>query len=470
MKVYLLIALCITSASFAQRFSRDSRTYIDFGEPLKGACYQNATGDSVVVTLNTASTLFSFIKSEKKHRDKGAYFAVREMNIEIRERPAGSIVTSKNIRDTIYAHTFEESTNKNHWYPYVTTLALGSSETFAKLEGKLEVRDGFLSRLAFRPIVIDLIRNEFHRTRSLTQKDTSIIGIGDVILYDRELSSDVFSSMNFGKTYGFSKDITGIVPLALGAGSPPLTALEITLYQTGDLFEDRYETPKAVVSQNISLEEIRWDTKLRASPIDDTMLTWNLDPSSDTSINFGHALFRIAGAKLGQGKYLLEVRATVDNITRRQSSEFELDWFDMPLSLFDPRDALPPMQYIVSEETFDSLDDGNRKNQMQKIFDYWSRQDPTPSTAYNERMAEFFKRADYAYFNFAQSARSYDGAMTDRGKIYILYGAPTNIQRTFLIGEDATETWTYSNKVKKSFIFTDDTGRGEYKLKDIKAL
>ncbi len=444
--------------------------YVDYGEPLRGAIYQTPTGDSVIVTFNTASTLFSFIKTDKKNLPKGKYYAIRELGIEIRERPAGSIITSKEIRDTIYANTFEETTDKERWYPYVIKLSLGSSQTFAKLEGKLEVRDGFLARLAFRPIVADINRNEFHVTKSLTQKDTSFVGIGDVVLYDSEINPDLYASKNFGKKFGFSKDITGMIPLAVGRTSPEVTGLELTLYQLGDFFEDKFETPKEIVKQKVSLQDIRWNTKLDATNNSDTLLYWSATPDPDTAINRGVVFFRLAGSRFDQGKYRVEVKVTAEGLERRQSSEFELEWFDMPLSLMDPKDALPPMSYIVNEDAFDSLEDGSRVEQMRKLFAYWSKQDPTPETAYNERMSEFFKRADYAYFNFAKSARLYDGAMTDRGKIYILYGPPTNIERSFLIGEDATETWTYTNKVKKVFTFTDDTGRGEYKLKNMKQL
>ena len=107
---------------------------------------------------------------------------------------------------------------------------------------------------------------------------------------------------------------------------------------------------------------------------------------------------------------------------------------------------------------------------MKKLYAYWKKQDPTPETAYNERMDEFYRRADYAYFNFARNARLLDGALTDRGKIYILYGAPTNIERSFLLGEQPVEIWSYSNNVKRIVKFTDPSGHGDYKLTEVKPM
>ena len=142
----------------------------------------------------------------------------------------------------------------------------------------------------------------------------------------------------------------------------------------------------------------------------------------------------------------------------------------MPLSLENPRDAIPPMIHIMTDEEFKELSSGSRELQIKKLYAYWKKDDPTPETAYNERMDEFYRRADYAYFNFARNARLLDGAMTDRGKIYILYGPPTNIERTFLLGEQPVEIWTYSNNVKKIVKFQDNGGHGEYKLVEVKSM
>ena len=54
-------------------------------------------------------------------------------------------------------------------------------------------------------------------------------------------------------------------------------------------------------------------------------------------------------------------------------------------------------------------------------------------------------------------------------KIYLLYGAPTNTERSFLPGESPVETWTYSNNVKRVFRFEEHT-HGEYKLTDVREL
>ena len=54
-------------------------------------------------------------------------------------------------------------------------------------------------------------------------------------------------------------------------------------------------------------------------------------------------------------------------------------------------------------------------------------------------------------------------------KIYLLYGATTNTERSFLLGESPVETWTYSNNVKRVFRF-EEHSHGEYKLTDVREL
>src|SRR5437867_8954664 len=54
---------------------------------------------------------------------------------------------------------------------------------------------------------------------------------------------------------------------------------------------------------------------------------------------------------------------------------------------------------------------------------FWARRDPTPNTPQNEFREEFEAKVKYADQNF--KAPRVRGALTDRGKILILFGAPT---------------------------------------------
>ena len=87
---------------------------------------------------------------------------------------------------------------------------------------------------------------------------------------------------------------------------------------------------------------------------------------------------------------------------------------------------------------------------------FWAKRDPTPKTLYNELMAEYYRRVDYAYINFA-TLRERDGARTDKGKVYILYGQPTKIERKYTPGRPTEEIWYYE-PIRRKFVFTDQYG------------
>ena len=123
----------------------------------------------------------------------------------------------------------------------------------------------------------------------------------------------------------------------------------------------------------------------------------------------------------------------------------------------------------MQPEDYAALNSGSDQEKMKKVYSYWRAQDPTPATAYNERMATFYQRVDYAAFNFTTS-RMLNGATTDRGKVYILYGPPTKIERTFIPGDAPTETWTYTNNVGKIFHFEEHGDPGNYKLANIQEI
>jgi len=77
-------------------------------------------------------------------------------------------------------------------------------------------------------------------------------------------------------------------------------------------------------------------------------------------------------------------------------------------------------------------------------------------------MAEYFRRVDYAFTSF-RTLKEENGVLTDRGKIYILFGKPTAIERSLAPGGPPRELWKYSS-LNKEFMFEDPSRQGNYKL------
>ncbi len=86
-----------------------------------------------------------------------------------------------------------------------------------------------------------------------------------------------------------------------------------------------------------------------------------------------------------------------------------------------------PVRYIAGKEDarqFRALTaDDDRALFIER---FWSRRDPSPETLVNEYRSLFWQRVREANATFHGSTRP--GWMTDRGKIYILYGPPTEKQ------------------------------------------
>lgn len=155
---------------------------------------------------------------------------------------------------------------------------------------------------------------------------------------------------------------------------------------------------------------------------------------------------------------VLKSDAIIDTI------KFKVVWENMPQSLKNPDYALKLMEYVLTDEEIKLFKSYRSKDLPKQIFDYWSKRDPSPKTHFNEAMHEYFTRADYASINF-QTAVQKDGALTDRGMIYILYGKPDNI-RTTQNNDKIREIWTY-NRLIKEFTF-DQISSGVYRLTQIK--
>jgi GWxTD domain-containing protein len=173
-------------------------------------------------------------------------------------------------------------------------------------------------------------------------------------------------------------------------------------------------------------------------------------------------LLPLRADSLEQGMYQLHVQIKDGKAHDSLIAPLRIRWTDMPLSLTNLDYALNSLRFITTEEQLDELTSGSREKERQKFLAFWKQKDPTPSTAYNEVMAEYYKRVDYAFFNFNVLGQP-DGTQTDRGKIYILYGPPMKTERNFSPNNPPQEVWYYTN-VGKKFIFIDESRTGKYKL------
>src|SRR5690348_4083349 len=83
------------------------------------------------------------------------------------------------------------------------------------------------------------------------------------------------------------------------------------------------------------------------------------------------------------------------------------------------------VRWIITDEeraAFNKLSNDEERDNF--IENFWGRRDPTPDTVENEYKDEHYARIAYANEHFASGK---PGWMTDRGRIYIMYGKPDQI-------------------------------------------
>jgi GWxTD domain-containing protein len=464
----LALVFAFATSAGAQMSSQDSRAYFDFGEQFFSSASQSPDNKFVDIRLNTASAMFSFVRSNsQKDIARGAYYAIRDVSIELNEKGVAMPVVTKGFKDTIFVKTYELTTSKNHWHAMNERIALPVLDRTKEYTMRLEVRDAVLGKLAARSMTLEFKPRWFDPLST----DSTKIGIGDVQLI-AERNRDQVTLESRGINYPFSRPIMGSYVLALPVGmSLDDLSAEITLRQHTNLINpsDTGERAKIYLSRG----DVRPMTSYAMLREDSQIVFSTVSASSDTLGGGQYQLavldFSIPGESFDQGGYRAYLTVRANGVSRSSSNAINLRWKNMPVSLEDPRDAIAPMIHVLRDDEYKNMMSGDRAAQFRKLFTYWKAQDPTPGTAYNERLAAFYQRVDYAYFNFA-SGRILDGALTDRGKVWILYGPPTSTERVLLPGEAPTEVWTYSNNVKREFRFTDPSAKGDYKLMAVKNL
>src|SRR5213082_2296584 len=135
--------------------------------------------------------------------------------------------------------------------------------------------------------------------------------------------------------------------------------------------------------------------------------------------------------------------------------------------------------YIITDEerkAFRQLQTDEEREQF--IEEFWRRRDPDPDTDENEFKEQYYERIAYANEHYASGI---PGWKTDRGRIYITFGKPDEVEshpaggpyeRESYEGGGETSTypferWFYRHlpgRSGASIEFVDPTGTGEYRI------
>lgn len=171
------------------------------------------------------------------------------------------------------------------------------------------------------------------------------------------------------------------------------------------------------------------------------------------------SLFDLDTLGLNEGDYFIKY-----NPNSKEKIPFKVIWYDKPEYLKNVSAAIKLAEYIFDSEFTKGITSYSDESRYKELLKAWKRFDPTPNTSYNELMSEFYQRADYASISF-KSLQVPDGALSDRGKIYMLYGTPKSIDRSFNPQGKAVEIWKYEGQINHQFIFIDEEKNGNLKIK-----
>lgn len=376
-----------------------------------------------------------FESNEEQLRKKG-----RDISVEGLESAGRSF-----WEDTAYAETYEESQ---------------SELKFLQGNINLDLTPGIYS------YVLQMKRGErsdprLSRTQAVRITSYPEMERGNILL-GSDFTEDQFTLMSMGKNVKYGEDFYALAYLPNYDSNAEYNATVSGLEMRGeiefgslDVADQKVNETKTVYNQKISAEDIR--TGLKPS-LAQNKSKENILELSSTDNGFTYALIKIPNSTFPTSFYRLSIHKG-DNPEPASQTIFQSMWIDMPRSLLSLDVSIDMLHYIINEKTMDQIDSGSREVREQKFRDFWEKRDPSPKTEYNELMAEYYRRIDYAYQNFTTDNTI--GYESDQGEIYIKFGPPENTERKFPTNGSTVEIWTYPNR---QFVFRATTGFGDFKL------
>lgn len=161
--------------------------------------------------------------------------------------------------------------------------------------------------------------------------------------------------------------------------------------------------------------------------------------------------------------YAINIKVSYNGKTVQRTARFGFYWQFVPGTEKDLDLAIKQLRYIAKEDSIKHfLKKGSYEEKKAFFQRFWESKDPNPDTEANELMEEYYRRVNYANGQFSSSGLG--GWITDRGRIFIKFGQPDDVERhPFEANSYPYEIWRYYS-LQKNFLFIDRTGFGDYDL------
>ena len=386
----------------------------------------------VDVFLRVAYDFMVFTRSESAHPDS-AYLGGRDVTIHARED--GTTRQTANHRARVAGHDYESTEHRDRYvlfhqsfylqpgtWDFLVSIDDRGSTKESTIERRLEVRDlGTEGTFAY-PVSL----------RRSDAADYEVLGYDGTLAYAEK----------------------GYLAIPVSDGRMDDWVLSLTrIDEDGEEFDEAVLPPMhcqpATVLHNMLVAAGNGE-------VDDYSLH-----HVDTTVG-ALVILALPVEQLDVGSYMLRLRTTTAVRADSMALPIRIYWRNMPYSLRDIDFAIDVMKYILTQEQYDEMRDGDDWEKRARLRAYWREHDNTPDTEYNELMTEYFRRVDET-INRYRTLFERNGALTDRGKVYILFGPPEDVQRVLSGDGPAEEVWFYPS-LDKSFRFIDRDRNGDFRI------
>lgn len=297
----------------------------------------------------------------------------------------------------------------------------------------------------------------------IANPDKSKFGISDIEVATKIEKSDNDSSTFFKNTFEVVPNVSTVFGENL-----PVVFYYVELYNLNKDTDPELLILERVLTNDKNEEVSRKRRYIpRKNPSIVEANTVNISKLPTGSYNLTLALYDSLANEIAMATkkiYVFNANIVDTVATKYSDNEFLSSEFAM-MSEEEIDEAYAQAKYIASkveEKQWDNLKDLDGRRNF--LFNFWRNRDADPATTVNEFKREYYKRIEYAYQAYSSFQRK--GWQTDRGRVHIVYGRPSEINRfPSQLDTKPYEVWNYDDiEGGVEFVFGDISGFGDYKL------
>lgn len=370
------------------------------------------TGENSELRVYTKIPYSSLIFYSKDN----SFYAEYELSVEIYDKD-GDLIKGETTFDNYQTRNYSETESEDLFKVLSTRLPVTSGENTV-IVTLIDANTGNMNEKTAK-IKIEKWKNDKLRI-------TNIILLKDVVVSNDEILK-------------YTPFIPGIIPKD---GTDFFTYLEII---------------SPVLGEEYSVEtELKTKNRRRNTTIFKNEFTKTAD---DKKINIATNL---TANDLTTGSYEINYKIKSSSQGEKNISKtFFVTWIDIPTDEEDLDLALDQMKYAFDNVMYEDLGKLSFEGKLTLFSSVWNKYDPTPFSPGNGFRERYYRRVRYANKEFTQYK---DGWKTDRGMIYILFGAPNQVFYSDFVSDDInSQQWVYFNNAI-TFTFLDDHNTGDFQL------